>query len=64
MNTKRQVRDILDLDESPDNDFMEALAAAGEDEIVAGVPPVEGEEYTVAAIRAELQEAMDAEGKG
>ena len=41
MKSKEEVRDLLGLAELPDDEFMELLEAAGEDEIVGGVPPVE-----------------------
>lgn len=39
MKTKEEVRDILGLAELPDDEFMELLEAAGEEETVTGVPP-------------------------
>lgn len=51
----------MGLAELPDLEFMELLGAAGEEETVAGVPPVEGGGYTPEEIRGELQEAEGVE---
>lgn len=59
--TKDEVRDILGLAERPDDAFMEALEAAGEEETVAGVPPVEEEGYTAEEIRCEVRQAVSSE---
>lgn len=64
MKTKEEVRDILGLAELPDDEFMELLEAAGEEETVTGVSPVEDGDYTADEVRAELQEALVARTVG
>jgi hypothetical protein len=64
MKTKEEVRDILGLAELPDDEFMELLEAAGEEETVTGVRPVEEEGYSPEKLRAELQEALVARTVG
>lgn len=61
MKTKEEVREILGLAQLPDLEFMQQLGAAGEEETVAGVPPVKGGGYTPEEIRGELQEAKGVE---
>lgn len=64
MKTKEEVRNLLGLADLPDDEFMELLEAAGDEGIVTGVPPVDGEGYDPEDIRTEFQEALVAETVG
>ena len=64
MRTKEEVQQELGLDELPDDEFMDLLREAGEEEIVSGVSPVEEDGYTPEEIRDELSEAIVAKNVG
>jgi len=56
--TKQQVRDDLDLDDLPDDEFMQILAEAGDGPIVAGTRTTAAEGYTPKQIADELSDAI------
>jgi len=60
MRTKEEVREILGLADLPDDEFMQLLVAAGEEETVTGACPVKDGGYSPEGLRAELQTAIDA----
>ncbi len=64
MQSKEEVQEELGLDELPDDEFMALLREAGEEEIVSGGSPVEGDGYTPEDIRDELSEAIVAKNVG
>ena len=64
MKTKEEVRDILGLAELPDDEFMELLEAAGEEETVTGVAPVEDGGQSAEEVHTEFQEALVARTVG
>jgi len=56
--TRQQVRDDLGLDDLPDDEFMQILAAAGEGPIVPGPRSDPAEGHTPRQIAAELSDAI------
>jgi hypothetical protein len=64
MKSKEEVRDLLGLAALPDDEFMDLLRAAGAEETVTGVPPIEDEGYTPEELRAEFREALVARTVG
>lgn len=64
MKSKEQVKEDLNLDELPDDEFMDLLDEVGQEEIVSGVSPVEDDGYTPDEVREELAEAMIADSLG
>lgn len=52
--SRAQVREKLDLNESPDDELMELLEEVGTEEIVTGVSPVTGKGWSPEEIRKEV----------
>lgn len=50
------IRDVLGLNDLPDDELMRLLEDVGEEEIVTGVPPAEAEGWSPEEIRGALEE--------
>jgi hypothetical protein len=56
--TKQQVRESLDLDDLPDDEFMQILAEAGEGPTLTGPASAAAKDHTPKQISAKLSDAI------
>lgn len=64
LKDREEVQRALGMAEPPDDELMALLAALGDEDVVTGVRPVEGDGYTADELTEELEEAVVADSVG